>query len=293
MIVVRTIPALRDALAKPRRAGARIALVPTMGAFHEGHLSLMARARAQCDVVVVSLFINAPQFNETSDLLAYPRTEARDSELAGATGVDYLFAPAAAEMYPEGFASTVAVDVPVDRLEGRRRGSAHFHAVATIVTKLFNIVGPDVAYFGQKDAQQAHVIKRLVRDLDLPVAIEVCPIVREPDGLAMSSRNAQLDLAERVRALALHQALSAAGDAVASGERDPFTVTQRARTVLDRAGVVTEYFELVAPATLAPVQQIDGSVLALVAAQVGSTHLIDNELLSTVTTAGSTDPGSA
>jgi pantoate--beta-alanine ligase len=293
MIVARTIPALRDALAKPRRAGARIALVPTMGAFHEGHLSLMARARAHSEVVVVSLFVNARQFNETSDLAAYPRAEARDIELAGLAGVDYLFAPAAEEMYPEGFASSVTVDVPVDRLEGRRRGSAHFHGVATIVTKLFNIVGPDAAYFGQKDAQQAHVVKRLVRDLDLSVAIEVCPIVREPDGLAMSSRNAHLDAAERERARALHQALSAAGDAVSSGERDPFAVAHRARSVLDRAGVVTEYFELVAPETLAPIQRIDGPVLALVAAQVGSTHLIDNELLSTVKTAGSNDPGSA
>ncbi len=293
MITVRTIAALRAALAQPRRAGARIGLVPTMGAFHEGHLSLMRRARTECEVVVVSLFVNAPQFNEAADLSAYPRDEARDIELATAVGVDHLFAPAAAEIYPQGFASSVSVEVPVDRLEGSRRGSGHFDGVATIVTKLFNIVSPDVAYFGQKDAQQAHVIKRLTRDLDLPVQIEVCPIVREPDGLAMSSRNLHLSEAERTRATALHRALRAAGECVRSGVRDPSAVIARAREELDAGGVRTEYFELVSPQTLAPAAIIDGTVLALVAAQVGTTHLIDNQLLSTVSAAGSDNPGSA
>jgi pantoate--beta-alanine ligase len=292
VITVRTIAALRDTLAAPRRAGVRIGLVPTMGAFHEGHLSLMARARTDCEFVVVSLFVNGPQFNEAADLDAYPRDEARDFELASAAGVDCMFAPAPSEMYPRGFASTVSVEVPVDRLEGKRRGRGHFDGVATIVTKLFNIVGPDVAYFGQKDAQQAHVIRRLTRDLDLPIRIEVCPIVREHDGLAMSSRNRHLDAAERVRAGALHRALRAAGACLAGGERDPAAVIARARDELDASGVQTEYFELVSPQTLMPVVTIDGTVLALVAAQVGSTHLIDNELLSTVPTAGSRESGS-
>ncbi|MGO9902535.1 MAG: pantoate--beta-alanine ligase [Solirubrobacteraceae bacterium] len=293
MITLRTIAGVRDALAQSRRAGARIGLVPTMGAFHEGHLSLMARARADCDVVVVSLFVNAPQFNDQADLAAYPRDEARDTELATAIGVDYLFAPAPELMYPPGFATSVSIDVPVDRLEGRRRGRAHFDGVVTIVTKLFNIVGPEVAYFGQKDAQQAHVIRRLVRDLDIPVRIEVCPIVREPDGLAMSSRNTRLSKTERTRATALHRALMALASSVAGGERNPDVAIASARVELDRDGVQIEYFELVDAETLAPVELIDGSVLALVAAQMGNTHLIDNELLSTVTAAGSTNIGSA
>jgi pantoate--beta-alanine ligase len=293
VITLRTIGDLRAALAQPRRASARIGLVPTMGAFHEGHLSLMRRARADCDVVVVSLFVNALQFNEQTDLAAYPRDEARDDELATAIGVDYLFAPAPEVMLPPAFATSVSVDVPVDRLEGRRRGKAHFDGVATIVTKLFNIVGPEVAYFGQKDAQQAHVIRRLVQDLDIPVRIEVCPIVREPDGLAMSSRNTHLSDTERSRASALYRALRAAASCVAGGERDPDVAISRAQDALDDSGVDTEYFELVDAETLAPVELIDGSVLALVAAQVGSTHLIDNELLSTVTAAGSTNSGSA
>ncbi len=293
MITLRTNEDVRDALAQPRRASARIGLVPTMGAFHEGHLSLMRRARSDCDVVVVSLFVNAPQFNEQADLAGYPRDEGRDGALAAAIGVDYLFAPAAELIYPPGFATSVSIEVSVDRLEGRRRGRAHFDGVVTIVTKLFNIVGPEVAYFGQKDAQQAHLIRRLVKDLDLPVRIEVCPIVREPDGLAMSSRNTHLSDTERARATALHRALLAAAGCVAGGERDPCAAIARARAELDGAGVNTEYFELVDAETLAPVQRIDGSVLALVAAQVGSTHLIDNKLLSTVTAAGSTNSGSA
>ncbi len=291
MKVLRTVADVRTALAMPRRASAKIGLVPTMGAFHEGHLSLMHRAREECDVVVVSLFVNAPQFNDAADLGAYPRDEVRDVELATGTGADFLFAPDAAEMYPPGFSSSVSVAVPVDRLEGRRRGAGHFDGVATIVTKLFNIVGPDVAYFGQKDAQQAHLISRLVRDLNMPVRIEVCPIVRERDGLAMSSRNLNLSPDERVRATALHRALRAAAASVAAGERDPVAAITRARAELDAGGVRAEYFELVHPETLAPVDSIDGSVLALLAAQVGTTRLIDNELLPTAP--ADPDPGIA
>lgn len=293
MITLRTVGDVRSALAQPRRASAVIGLVPTMGAFHEGHLSLMRRARAECDVVVVSLFVNGPQFNEQTDLAAYPRDEARDAELATEIGVDYLFAPGAQDMYPTGFGTTVSVDVPLDRLEGRRRGATHFNGVATIVTKLFNIVGPEIAYFGQKDAQQAHVIRRLVRDLDMPVRIEVCPIVREADGLAMSSRNAHLNATERVRARSLYRALRAAAECIGGGERTPGAVIARAQAELEAGGVQIEYVELVDTETLAPVERLDGFVLALVAAQVGSTHLIDNELLSTERTAGSINPGSA
>ena len=179
-----------------------------MGALHDGHLSLIRRARATCDEVVVSLFVNPAQFNEASDLAAYPRDEARDGALAAEAGVDLLFAPALAEVYPPGFATTVHVGGVTETLEGEHRGVAHFDGVATVVTKLLNMVGPDVAFFGQKDAQQALVIRRLVRDLDLPVRIEVCPTVREADGLALSSRNVHLRGADRERALALRDALA-------------------------------------------------------------------------------------
>ena len=192
-----------------------------MGAFHEGHLSLMRRARVECDVVVVSLFVNPTQFNQSRDLDSYPRDEARDEALATELGVDYLFAPPVEEVYPPGFATTVTVAGATEVLEGAHRGRAHFDGVTTVVTKLFNMVMPDVAYFGQKDAQQALVIGRLVRDLDIPVRVEVGATVREPDGLAMSSRNALLSESERTSAAALHRALAAISEAVARGEHDP------------------------------------------------------------------------
>src|SRR5207302_5807002 len=203
MKTVRTVAELRATLAPRRRAERTIGLVPTMGALHEGHLSLMRHARRQCDVVVVSLFVNPAQFNDAADLIAYPRDPTRDAALAAEIGVDHLFAPSVEEVYPPGFATTVSVAGITDRLEGQHRGRAHFDGVTTIVTKLFIMVGPDVAYFGQKDAQQALVIRRLVRDLDIPVRIEVCPTIREPDGLALSSRNALLSPADRARATAL------------------------------------------------------------------------------------------
>jgi pantoate--beta-alanine ligase len=288
---IRTIAELRAELLEPRRAGRRIGLVPTMGAFHDGHLSLMRRAREDCDVVVVSLFVNPSQFNDAGDLEAYPRDPERDAALAVEIGVDYLFAPAIGEIYPPGFATTVVVADVTESLEGAHRGRAHFDAVATVVTKLFNIVGPDVAYFGQKDAQQAVVIKRFVRDLDIPVAIEVCPTVREPDGLAMSSRNVHLSPADRDRALALHRALAAARDAVGAGERDPGAARERALAELARAGVEPEYVELVSPDTLVPLERITGRVLAVLAAPVGGTRLIDNELIPPAGEAGATGNG--
>lgn len=291
MRTVRTVSELREVLAPARRRGARIGLVPTMGALHAGHLSLMARARRDCEVVVASLFVNPSQFNDAGDLQAYPRDEARDAALAAEVGVDVLFAPGGEEVYPAGFATRVCVDGLTERLEGAHRGREHFDGVTTVVTKLFNMVGPDVAYFGQKDAQQVLVIKRLVADLDLPVRIETCSIVREPDGLAMSSRNAHLSPEERARALALHRALSQADDAVAAGERDAAAITAGGLATLRAAGVEPEYFELVSPATLARVTEIDGPVLALVAARVGSTRLIDNQLLTTISSGGEDTPG--
>jgi pantoate--beta-alanine ligase len=280
MRTVRTVAELRAALLPSRRAGRSIGLVPTMGALHDGHLSLIRRAREDCDEVVVSLFVNPAQFNEASDLAAYPRDERRDASLAAECGADLLFAPAVSEVYPAGFATTVSVGGLSEPLEGVHRGPEHFDGVATVVTKLLNMAQPDAAYFGQKDAQQALVIRRLVRDLDIPVRIEICPTVREPDGLALSSRNAHLDGADRARALALSEALAAAESAVAAGERDAAAVAAAARAAMAPRAVAPEYLALVSPDSLAPVGRIDGEVLVVVAARVGSTRLIDNTLIS-------------
>jgi pantoate--beta-alanine ligase len=281
MRTLRTVSELRAALAEPRRAGRTIGLVPTMGSFHQGHLSLMRTARAECDEVVVSLFVNPTQFDRAADLNVYPRDEAGDALLAAEAGVDYLFAPAVAEVYPPGFATTVSVVGITETLEGAHRGRGHFDGVTTVVTKLFNMAQPDVAYFGQKDAQQALVIKRVVRDLDIPVRIEVCPTVREPDGLALSSRNLLLSPGERSRALAISRALTSAATAIAGGERDAETLAEDARAQMTSAGVEPEYFELVSTDTLEPVRVIDEDVLAVVAARVGTTRLIDNQVMAT------------
>jgi len=279
MRTVRTVADLRAALRDARRAERTIGLVPTMGALHAGHLSLVRAARAENDVVVVSLFVNPTQFNEAADLDAYPRDEARDTEAAAAAGADLLFAPSAGEVYPPGFATTVRVAGLTEHLEGEHRGVAHFEGVATVVCKLLNMVQPDVAYFGQKDAQQAAVIRRLVRDLDIPVRIAVQPTVREPDGLALSSRNVHLMGADRERALALRQALDAAAETVAAGERDPHAVERAGRAAMARLGVEAEYVALVCPDDLRPVERVDGDVLVAVAARVGPTRLIDNTIL--------------
>lgn len=282
MRTLRGVADLRAALEPARRAGRTIGLVPTMGAFHDGHLSLMRRARGDCDVVVVSLFVNPAQFGPGEDLDAYPRDEARDAALAEREGVDVLFAPSRAEVYPDGFSTTVSVGSLTDVLCGdpRRRGPEHFAGVTTVVTKLLNMVGPDVAYFGQKDAQQALVIRRLVRDLDMPVRIAVCPTVREPDGLALSSRNAYLSPEERARARALSRALRAAEGAVAQGRLAVEDVLGAARTELDAAGVEPEYLELRSARDLSPVQRVNGSTLLAVAARVGRARLIDNTVLA-------------
>ena len=281
MRTVRTVAELREGLSPERRAGRGIGLVPTMGYYHDGHLSLMRRARYENDVLVVSLFVNPAQFAPGEDFDAYPRDEERDLRLAEAEGVDVLFAPAVEEVYPDGFATTVSVDDLTDTLEGdaAHRGPEHFEGVTTVVTKLFNMVGPDVAYFGQKDAQQALVIRKLVRDLDLPVRIEVCPTIRDPDGLALSSRNAYLSPEERERALALSRALRAAEAAVADGTRDAAAVVRAARDVLDRAGVEPDYLALRSATDLSPVERVNGSTLLAVAARVGRARLIDNAIL--------------
>ncbi len=279
MVTVRTVAELRAVLGPARRAGLAIGLVPTMGALHEGHLSLIRRARAQCDVVVVSLFVNPAQFNERADLEHYPRSEQADAAQATATGADVLFAPAIAEVYPAGFATSVEVLGLTDRLEGAVRGAAHFRGVTTVVAKLLGMVAPAILYLGQKDAQQALVIRRLVSDLNIDTKIEVCPTVRERDGLALSSRNARLDARARVRARGLSAALRAAVQLAADGECDPARLCATAEVVLEAAGARSEYVELVDPDTLQPVSELDRPALLAIAARVGEVRLIDNAIL--------------
>jgi pantoate--beta-alanine ligase len=259
-----------------------VGLVPTRGAFHAGHHSLIRAARERCDTVVVSLFVNPAQFNEPADLEAYPRDEARDAAEAAELGADVLYAPGVDEVYPAGFATTVRVDGLSDVLEGAERGRGHFAGVCTVVTKLFNVVRPDVAYFGQKDAQQVAVLRRMVRDLDLPVELAVMPTVREPDGLALSSRNVRLSPDERTRALSLSRALRAAETAVAGGERDASAVERAARGALN--GVEPEYLALVDPDSFEPITTVDDRVLVAVAARIGATRLIDNTIVHTAAT---------
>jgi pantoate--beta-alanine ligase len=281
MKIVRTRAELREALDASRRRGRRIGLVPTMGYFHEGHLSLMRRAREDCDIVVVSLFVNPTQFGPGEDLEAYPRDEERDAELAAREGVDVLWIPDAEQMYPEGFATAVEVGGPLTGvLEGdpEQRGPSHFRGVTTVVAKLFNSVQPDVAYFGRKDAQQAVVIQRMVRDLDFPVRVEVLPTVREADGLAMSSRNAYLEPADRERATALSRALAAA-ERIAR-EHSLTAGLAAARAELAAAAIEPEYLEARDAKTLEPVAELGASpVLVAVAARVGAARLIDNVLI--------------
>ena len=280
MKVVRTVAELREALAPARRGGLRIGLVPTMGALHDGHLSLIERARADCDLVVVSLFVNPAQFNERSDLDRYPRDEARDGELAAAAGAGVLFAPSPEEVYPEGFATSVEVLGVTERLEGQARGMAHFRGVTTVVTKLLCMALPDVAYFGQKDAQQVVVIRRLVADLNLPVAIEALPTVREADGLAMSSRNALLTPAERSRALSLSAGLREAERLLAEGEVESDVLLAAVHAQLEQAGVEPEYVALIDAHTLEPLARVERTALLALAARVGEVRLIDNVVLS-------------
>ncbi|WP_106816416.1 pantoate--beta-alanine ligase [Microbacterium timonense] len=288
MIVVRTVTDLRAAL-RGRRDGA-VGMVPTMGALHEGHASLFRAARAADATVVASVFVNPTQFDEQADLAAYPRTEDADLALAEAEGVDVVFAPDAAEMYPSGFSTTVSVTGPVaETLEGAQRGRGHFDGVATVVTKLLLAALPDRAYFGAKDAQQVAVIRRLVADLGIPVDVVVCPTSRDEDGLARSSRNTRLSPEERRRALAIPRALEAVADAALAGLRDIETLRARAVATLEASGIHPEYVALVDPASFAPVTRLDRPVLVAIAARVGATRLIDN----TVVVAGDTGTGDA
>jgi pantoate--beta-alanine ligase len=284
MRTVRTKSELREALVPARREGRRIGLVPTMGSFHEGHLSLIRRARESCEVVVVSLFVNPTQFAEGEDLATYPRDVQRDARLAEAEGVDLLWTPDTDEIYPRGFATAVEVD---ERLTGvldgdpAQRGPSHFRGVTTVVAKLFNCVQPDVAFFGQKDAQQAVVIRRMTADLDFPVEIEVLPTIREQGGLAMSSRNAYLDEADRERAKALSRALHAAADAAGDGERSAGAIVAAATEELRRSGIEPEYVEARDAEDLSSVAELNGRpVLIAVAARVGGARLIDNVIVN-------------
>lgn len=279
MNVVRTVAELRGLVGAARARGSRIGLVPTMGAIHDGHLSLMRRARERCGFVIVTLFVNPAQFNESADLERYPRDEARDAIMAASAGADVLFAPSVADVYPDGFSTMVEVAGVSEPLEGALRGPKHFRGVAIVVAKLLNMAQPDEAFFGQKDAQQALLIRRMVRDLDFPVRIEVCPTIREPDGLAMSSRNTLLDAESRRRAVALSRALFAVEQAVKNGETDAARALAAGAPLLAAERIEPEYFAAVCAETLAPVMTIDGETLVALAARVGPVRLIDNVLV--------------
>jgi pantoate--beta-alanine ligase len=262
-----------------RRAGKRLGFVPTMGALHEGHLSLVRAARASCDVVAASIFVNPTQFGPNEDLAKYPRSFDRDRESLEREGVEFLFAPSVEEMYPAGAVTWVTVEGVSDKLDGRSR-PGHFRGVATVVAKLFHVVEPDAAFFGQKDAAQVAIIRRMVRDLSLSLEIVVCPIIREPDGLAMSSRNTYLDREQRKRALVLHRSLMHIQKLAESGEQEAANLVAAGREDFAQVpSVRLDYLEIVHPDTLDPIMDISGGALAAVAAFVGSTRLIDNLLL--------------
>jgi len=279
MKIYKTIADMRAASRTARYTGKRLGLVPTMGALHEGHLSLVRAARAKCDGVAVSIFVNPLQFGPSEDLAKYPRTFERDRELLEKEGVDILFAPTPEEMYPTGAVTYVTVEGLSEKLCGKSR-PGHFRGVTTVVAKLFHIVEPDAAFFGQKDAAQATIIRRMVQDLNLPVEIAVCPIVREPDGLAMSSRNAYLSPQERKSALVLHRALTEVKNRFDQGERNAINLIAAGTQVLTQDPTVRlDYFEIVNPVTLDPVPELTSCALVAGAAFVGNTRLIDNILL--------------
>ncbi|MBK0419895.1 pantoate--beta-alanine ligase [Leucobacter sp. CSA1] len=279
MRTVRTIRELREAL-RPARAGT-IGFVPTMGALHEGHLSLVRAARRANDTVVLSIFVNPTQFTEAADLEAYPRDQARDLRLAEEAGVDVVFAPDAEEMYPAGFATVVSVGGSItETLEAEGRGRGHFDGMATVVAKLLLAVLPDKAYFGAKDAQQAVVVRRLVADLNIPVAIDVCETSREADGLARSSRNVRLGPDERRRAAAIPQALRLVERLAREGETRPAELRTAASRILRENGIEEEYLAFVDPDTLERVPAVDRPTLVAVAARVGGVRLIDNVRLA-------------
>lgn len=277
--LVETAPETRNAVAAARRHGQTVGLVPTMGALHKGHLSLIRTARAECDFLAVSIFVNRPQFGPAEDFDAYPRPLEEDLEICRAEGVDLVFAPAEHVIYPADFRTWLHVEEVGDVLEGEFR-PGHFRGVATVVLELLNIVTPDRAYFGEKDYQQLLLVRQIVRDLNVPVEIRACPLVREPDGLAASSRNRYLSPEDRQRARALYDSLTLARDMVHAGERDANDIRQRMRDLLENTpGCSLDYAELVDPATLEVITEFAAPVLAVVAARIGKVRLIDNMLL--------------
>ena len=279
MNVFTTIEAMRSASRAAKTAGKRVGFVPTMGALHEGHLSLVRSAKAQCDVVAASIFVNPTQFGPNEDFSKYPRAFERDRELFAKEGVELLFAPAVEEMYPAGAVTYVTVEGISERLCGKSR-PGHFRGVTTVVSKLFNIVEPDIAFFGQKDAAQVAIIRRMVRDLDIPVEIAVCPIVREADGLAMSSRNTYLDLQQRKAALVLYRSLQKVKREFESGESNAAKLAEQGRKLFaQEPSVRLDYLEIVAPDNLEALDNIESSALVAVAAFLGATRLIDNFIL--------------
>ena len=279
MLVVRTIAEARQACARFRAAGKSLGLVPTMGALHAGHLSLVRAAKESCDAVAVSIFVNPTQFGPKEDFASYPRVFEQDCQTLQAAGVDVVFAPSVEEMYPPGASTFVEVEGLSDRLDGASR-PGHFRGVATVVAKLFHIFAPDVAFFGQKDAAQVAVLRRMVRDLRFAVELKVCPTMREPDGLAMSSRNRNLSEGERRQALVLYRALSAVEKRFQGGEVDSGKLIGEAQRILkEEPGVQVEYFRVVDPETLEDVADVRPRSLVAVAARVGATRLIDNLLL--------------
>jgi pantoate--beta-alanine ligase len=267
---------LRKLVADARSGGKTVGVVPTMGALHAGHLSLVDAAARECGLVVVTIFVNPAQFGPNEDFARYPRTLEADLRALTGRGAAVVFAPETEAMYAPGHATYVEVTAEALPLEGRFR-PGHFRGVATIVLKLFNLVAPDRAYFGHKDYQQALVVRRMVKDLDLPIEIEVCPTVREADGLALSSRNVYLSPAERQRALAIPQSLQLARQLVESGTTDAATIVARMLARLAAADLQVDYAALVDPDTLAPVEVVDRPTLGAVAARVGATRLIDNQ----------------
>lgn len=279
MKIIRRIAELRRAVRRAKRRGARIGLVPTMGALHEGHLSLIRRARKETDLVVVSIFVNPIQFNSRAELRSYPRALARDARLAAAAGCDLLFVPSAAEIYPPGFQTFVEVTRLTRRWEGKLR-PGHFRGVTTVVAKLLNLAQPDAAYFGQKDAQQARVVRQMIRDLDFPVTLKVLPTVREPDGLAMSSRNARVSSEGRRRSTVIFQALQEGRRLIECGLRRENAILRRMRGTLRREpGIRVEYLGVVDPETLERMRRVRRPALLLAAARVGKTRLIDCEVV--------------
>ncbi len=279
MRLCNTIEDMLAACRAARRGGKRLGFVPTMGALHEGHLSLVRAARASCDAIAASIFVNPTQFGPAEDLAKYPRSFGQDRELLAKEGVELLFAPSVEEMYPAGAVTWVTVEGLSSKLDGRSR-PGHFRGVTTVVAKLFHIIEPDAAFFGQKDAAQVAIVRRMVRDLNFPVEIVACPIVREPDGLAMSSRNAYLDPQQRKQALVLHRSLLRVKNSWDAGERDAARLVDAAREEFaGEKSVRLDYFEIVDPHSLDPVESLAGGALVAVAAFVGTTRLIDNMLL--------------